>query len=70
MEMTVVLWFLFSPRSRGSRYYALGAGIMISCACFPVGLSTGLMFIVPMMIFCCAVAGELFLRVPGRVTIP
>ena len=43
---------------------------MISCACFPVGLSTGLMFIVPMMIFCCAVAGELFLRVPGRVTIP
>ena len=70
LGMTVVLWFLFSPRSRGSRYYALGAGIMISCACFPVGLSTGLMFIVPMMIFCCAVAGELFLRVPGRVTIP
>ena len=70
LGMTVVLWFLLSPRSRSGRYYALGTGTLISVICFPVGYSTGLMFIVPMMIFCCAVAGELFLRAPGRVTIP
>ena len=70
LGMTVLLWLLFSPRSRRSRYYALNVGTLISAACFPVGYSTGLMFIVPMMIFCCAVAGELFLRVPGRVTMP
>ena len=70
LGMTVVLWFLFSPRSRSGRYYALGSGTLISVACFPVGYSTGLMFIVPMMILCCALAGELLLRVPGRVTIP